>query len=110
MCGHDATERASETAAGDFGPCRTGSPLPGHVCHQSPIKPDVAKVICAERKRQDQGGISACSAEMGSIAARPVTCSPEAKALQAENAKLKNGLAEHMLGLAMLKEILGKNF
>jgi transposase len=32
------------------------------------------------------------------------------KALKAENAKLKKMLAEHMLDIATLKEILGKNF
>ncbi len=32
------------------------------------------------------------------------------KALEAENAKLKKMLAEHMLDVATLKEMLGKNF
>ena len=32
------------------------------------------------------------------------------KALKAENAKLKKMLAEHILDIATLKEILGKNF
>ncbi len=32
------------------------------------------------------------------------------KALEAENAKLKKMLAEQMLDVAMLKEMLGKNF
>lgn len=32
------------------------------------------------------------------------------KALEAENARLKKMLAEHMLDVAILKEMLGKNF
>jgi hypothetical protein len=35
---------------------------------------------------------------------------PQLKALEAENAKLKKMLAEQMLDVATLKEMLGKNF